>query len=74
MRLLTQEGRYLTGDPESLLRNLASQDAPLRADCLRLELFRTLGGPRLARHAALQLIEGLEQDGKLVLDRGAHRN
>ena len=71
MRLLTSDGCFLDGDPETVLRALARRDLPLLDDCRRVAFFRRVAGPLVARRAACDLIAGLEEDGRLVVDRPA---
>lgn len=75
MRVITEEGYYLSGTPEELVARLedrvlvgvGSRRALLSQECSRIARYQREIGPSFARFAALRLLTNLEEEGLILL-------
>ncbi len=68
MRALTHDGRYIAGSPDAMLRSLADHFGALGEDFRRVEHFRRTIGREFAAISARQILEGLDQEGLILLE------
>lgn len=84
MRIITDEGRYLQGQPLELVAQLTAQvrvgrgarvatesraSMLLQLECDRVGRYCTEIGPQFADFAASRLLESLEEEGMILIQR-----
>lgn len=75
MKVLTDDGRYLSGSPCQLVAQLAvrvcvgraGQESLLREESARITRYQEEIGPAFAHYAAQCLLRNMEQDGYLLV-------
>lgn len=75
MKVLTDDGRYLSGSPTQIVRHLSARvrvgavgyGALLAEEGDRIARYQREIGPAFARHAAQCLLKNLEEDGYVLI-------
>lgn len=67
MCIVTEDGSYLSGQPDELLERLADRIHALTPDRDRVRRYRRTIGPEYAAFSARTLLDGLAEEGRLLI-------